>query len=263
MNHNPSRSLMAMTMGSILCCVLPCRAEPGPPTGKDMRLFLLAGQSNMAGRGKLDDQSKLAHPRVWVLARDLSWKPAVDPLHYDKPAAGTGIGKPFAEILAKQDPEIRIGLIPAACGGSPISAWEPGVRFQQTSSHPYDDAVARAKAAMKSGTLQAILWHQGESDANEALAPAYEEKLRALITRFRKDLDSPELPFLIGQLGQFGKWNAATAQVDQAQQNVAKSMKNVYFIRSDKLTTGDGIHFDTASLRIMAERYAEAWLKRR
>ena len=116
---------------------------------------------------------------------------------------------------------------------------------------------------MKSGALQAILWHQGESDANETLAPVYEEKLRALITRFRKDLDSPELPFLIGQLGQFGKWNAATAQVDQAQQNVAKSMKNVYFIPSDKLTTGDGIHFDTASLRVMAERYAKAWLERK
>jgi hypothetical protein len=67
---------------------------------------------------------------------------------------------------------------------------------------------------------------------------------------------------LIGQLGQFGQWNEATKAVDRAHRNVAKSMKHVYFISSDKLTTGDGIHFDTASLRVMAERYAEAWLKR-
>jgi hypothetical protein len=244
---------------AILLCGTLHAAEPKLPLKRDFHLFLLAGQSNMSGRGKIDPLDNSAHPRVFVLAKDGAWKPGVDPLHYDKPAAAAGMGKPFAEILAKKNPRLAIGLIPAACGGAPISVWAPGMKHAQTQSLPYDDAIARAKRALQDGTLKAILWHQGESDCTDALAAVHEEKLRELITRLRTDLGAPRLPFIIGQLGQFGKWSPATQQVDAAQQKVAQSMPHVYFVASDKLTSADGIHFDARSLKIMAERYAEAY----
>ena len=56
-----------------------------PPVKKeDLHLFLLAGQSNMAGRGTVESQDQKAHPRVYVLTKEKTWKPAVDPLHFEK-----------------------------------------------------------------------------------------------------------------------------------------------------------------------------------
>ena len=75
--------------------------------------------------------------------------------------------------------------------------------YPETGAYPWDDALRRARAAMPAGTVKAILWHQGESDANPTNAPLYEGRLRALIARFRAELGNPSLPFLIGQLGRF------------------------------------------------------------
>src|SRR6187431_1033617 len=159
---------------------------PRPTTAPaGMQLFLLAGQSNMAGRGKIEPQDSVVLPRVLKLDSTMRWVPAVDPLHWDKPAiVGVGPGRSFARAIAARDPGHTIGLIPAAVGGSPISSWEPGALDPATRTHPYDDALARLRVAQKSGTLRAILWHQGESDATPARSVLYAAKLRALIARF-------------------------------------------------------------------------------
>src|SRR5690606_23928776 len=99
----------------------------GPAPTRPMQLFLLAGQSNMAGRGDIEAQDSIVHPRIFVLNRDLEWVAAVEPLHFDKPVAAVGPGLSFARALADADPEAIIGLIPAAVGGSPITSWEAGV----------------------------------------------------------------------------------------------------------------------------------------
>lgn len=60
--------------------------------------FLLVGQSNMAGCGTVEAQDKTPHPRVLMLNKADAWVPAIDPLHFDKPAAGLGLGKTFATL---------------------------------------------------------------------------------------------------------------------------------------------------------------------
>ena len=239
-------------------------AEPELPSKENFHLFLLAGQSNMAGRGKADEISKQTDPRILALNKKQQWQIATDPLHWDKGSAGTGIGRPFAAIIAKKNPGITIGLIPTACGGSPISAWRPGQYFDQTKSHPWDDSIAAAKTAMKDGTLKAILWHQGESDAGPKDSPLHEERLTDLITRFRKELDAPDLPFIIGQLGRFPArpWNKDREAIDAAHKAVAAKMKNVAFVPiEDPESVGDNLHFDTATLRRFAQGYADAYLE--
>jgi hypothetical protein len=234
------------------------------PSKENFHLFLLAGQSNMAGRGDVEAADKTAHARVLALTKEGTWATAVDPIHYDKPMAGVGLGKTFAEVLANRDTNIVVGLIPAACGGSPISAWQPGAYFDQTTSHPYDDAIRRAKLAMQTGTLKAILWHQGESDSDARLAPAYREKLVELIARFRKDLGDPNLPVIIGQLGQFegAPWTGHTRLVNTAQIEVARETPNVKFVSSERLTAkADNLHFDAPALREFGRRYASAYLE--
>ena len=148
----------------------------------------------MAGRGAVEAQDRTPHPRVIALNKDDQWVPAIDPLHFDKSAAGVGLGRTFGMQIADANPGITVGLIPCAVGGSPIDAWKPGEFYAPTRSHPWDDALRRAKLALKSGVLKGILWHQGESDANDRLAPAYEAKLHDLIKRLRAELDVPRSP---------------------------------------------------------------------
>lgn len=240
------------------------RAEEAPalPDREHFHLFLLAGQSNMAGRGIVEEQDRVVHPRVLTLSKSNTWEPAIDPIHFDKRVAGVCLGRTFGIELAEADPSVTIGLIPCAVGGSPIASWEPGGYHDQTKSHPYDDAMARARVAMQAGTLKGILWHQGESDSNAKKAPLYEEKLHALIARFRTDLETPQVPFVVGQLGIFEErpWNDFRKQVDAAHQAVTKKIPHTAFVPSDGLTpNADLVHFDAASLREFGRRYAAAY----
>jgi hypothetical protein len=234
------------------------RKRPAPAP---MHLFLLVGQSNMAGRGDIEprDVEPLDHGVALNAAGE--WVPAVDPLHWDKPSAGVGLARAFAVQYSKSHPGVRVGLIPAACGGSPIASWAPGKYYEGTQSHPYDDAVARARRAMSSGTLQGILWHQGESDRSPELAPEYAPALTSLIRRFRQDLHAPKVPFLIGQLGQFAAvpWDESARRIDRAQREVAASVPFAAFVSSDGLTSKpDNLHFDARSLRELGKRFALA-----
>jgi hypothetical protein len=68
-----------------------------PPKEK-FHLILLVGQSNMGGRGTVEAQDKTPHPRVLMLNKANEWVPAIDPLHFDKAAAGVGLGKTFATL---------------------------------------------------------------------------------------------------------------------------------------------------------------------
>ena len=150
----PSRfpwRLIALGVVSLAACsrgrtsASPARATSSP---SGMQLFLLAGQSNMAGRGKVEAQDSVASPRVLKLDSTMHWVPAVDPLHWDKPAiVGVGPGRSFARALAARDPTLTIGLIPAAVGGSPISSWEPGARDPATKTHIELSAFGPTNAA--------------------------------------------------------------------------------------------------------------------
>ncbi|PYP75176.1 MAG: sialate O-acetylesterase [Gemmatimonadetes bacterium] len=267
------RRLLVVGVGSGVVFGIACsstqssRPTLAPPTqdASRLQLFLLAGQSNMAGRGTVEAQDSVVNPRVLTLHSTMRWVPAVDPLHWDKPAiVGVGPGRTFGLALAAHDPSARIGLVPAAVGGSPISSWEPGALDSATRTHPYDDALARLRIAQKDGTLRAILWHQGESDATPERSVLYAAKLRALIARFRAEAGDPTLPFVIGQLGQFaGKpWSDDVRRVDSVHRAIAASVPNVAYVSSDGLRDkGDTLHFDAASQRTFGERYAAAYLK--
>lgn len=234
-----------------------------PPKEK-FHLFLLAGQSNMAGRGAIAPEDKVPHPRVLMLDHSGNWVPAVDPVHFDKPFAGVGPGRRFAILLAESDPSITVGLIPAACGGSPLSTWTPGAFWQQTESHPYDDALARTRKAMESDTLKGILWHQGEADCGNSLSRTYHKRLTELFRRFRSEFGNPELPILVGQLSQFPgeKWNDSKKRVDAAQRKVVEEMAPAAFVTSEGLTSNpDRVHFDAKSQREFGRRYFEAYRK--
>jgi hypothetical protein len=88
------------------------------PAPANTKLFLLIGQSNMAGRGAIEEQDKVVHPRVFVQTRDLSWAPALDPLHFDKPRlAGVGLGSTFGRVVADAHPAPPSASFPPPLAG--------------------------------------------------------------------------------------------------------------------------------------------------
>ena len=235
------------------------RAVETPENPEEFHIILLVGQSNMAGRGQVAAEDCEPHPRVLMFTKEQSWQPAVDPLHFDKPKiVGVGPGRSFGIAYAEANPGVTVGLVPCAVGGSAITSWVPGGYHEQTKSHPWDDMLPRAQAALRAGRLKAILWHQGEADCNPAAAAAYAERLRELVGRFRKSLDAPAVPFLVGQLGIFPArpWTAATRQVDRAHRQLPQQLPAVGFVSAEGLTDkGDALHFDAASYRALGRRY--------
>lgn len=250
--------LLAMT-------TLPARTQSILPAGLSsakFHLYVLAGQSNMAGRGVPETVDKTPHPRVWMLNKANQWVPATEPMHFDKPdVVGVGPGLTFGKLMAEQaDTTVFIGLIPTAVGGSAIDAWEPGGYHEQTRSHPYVEAINRVQQAQKSGTLQGVLWHQGESDSSPELASGYEQKLIKLIGRFRREFKAPKLPVVAGTLGDFYVDKTPSAsQINSILRNLPNHERGIACIEATGLTDkGDSTHFDTASARELGRRYAAA-----
>lgn len=226
----------------------------------NLELFLLIGQSNMAGRGQVEPADREPIPRVLALGKDGEWAPAVEPVHFDKPYAGSGLARSFAKTLAEANPAASIGLIPCAVGGTGLSEWKPGGKL-------YSDALERARIAMKSGRLRAILWHQGESDSgDEKLAGTYRERWSEWIRSLRQDLGDPDVPVIVGQLGEFfakeNGGNSPFARVVNEQLAVIPLyVRHTAFVSSAGLThKGDRVHFDRTSLRELGRRYALAYL---
>ncbi|MFV0565992.1 MAG: sialate O-acetylesterase [Flavobacteriaceae bacterium] len=216
-------------------------------------LYLLIGQSNMAGRGTLDSLEQLSNERILMLDSTNSWVLAKDPLHFDKPYAGVGPGIAFAQQMLIDRPDRTIGLIPCAWGGSPIKVWQPGARY--FNNFPYDEAVQKAKIALEKGRLKGVLWHQGESDNTPEKADLYLDTINILVQNLRRDLNLPELPFVLGEIGYFNKQD----YINPILKNVPETIKHTALVSSEGLTDkGDQLHFDTASARVLGRRYAVA-----
>lgn len=226
-----------------------------PSIDSNFHLYLLIGQSNMAGRGVPDSLSVPGNPRILMLDSMNHWVMAKDPVHFDKPAmAGVGPGLQFAKQMLEADPQIKIGLIPCAWGGSPIKVWEPGEVYL-VNHYPYDEAISRTKLAMKQGVLKGILWHQGESDNDSLHAVVYLYKLESLILRLRNELHLPALPFVAGELGYFLKKDLINKELKK----LPGTVPHTAVVSAEGLTDkGDALHFNTSSARALGIRYAQA-----
>lgn len=250
-------------------------AVPEDPEAFDV--FLLMGQSNMAGYGGIHPADPWqagdfeARPGVLVLggqckSRDerprgpMRWRPAAHPLHLNQRSAGFGLGLPFAERLREEAPGKVIGLIPGAWGGAPIADLGPG-------SPLYGNMLRRAREAMKCGRLRGVLWHQGESDAADpSLAAGHAGRLAELMRCLRSDLDEAALPFLIGDLADFGRQRGDRRSHDRVREGlraVATADEHAGFVESEGLSRVDAVHFGRTALVTFGHRFADAWLATR
>ncbi|WP_296703650.1 sialate O-acetylesterase [Algoriphagus sp.] len=222
-------------------------------------LYILMGQSNMAGRGKVQSIDTLVHPRVYMLDKEQNWVLAKDPMHFDKPVAGVGLGLTFGKIMANENSEIKIGLIPTAVGGSSINAWFADSIHSQTNSYPYNDMIKRANKALAEGTLKGILWHQGESDTRtETDVKEYPAKFNAMIDSLKADLSIATVPIVMGELGHFFYPKSPNAEnLNTVFEEMAKSNPCLALVSANGLNhKGDSTHFDSDSYHALGARYA-------
>jgi len=228
---------------------------------RNLNLYILMGQSNMAGRGLIDDEFKNErHNRVWMFNSANEWVEARHPLHFDKPkVAGVGPGLAFGIKMAEASPDAKIGLIPCAVGGTSIERWQPGAYDPVTKTHPYDDAAARIKLAMAYGVIKGVIWHQGEANSKPKNSKAYLARLAELISRVRELTGNPDLPFIAGELGRF---RPAFVNFNKQLDSIPLIIPHTGLVSSKGLVhKGDSTHFDGQSASKLGGRYAEKMIK--
>lgn len=223
-----------------------------------VKSFLMIGQSNMAGRGFIHEVPPIYNERIQML-RNGRWQMMAEPINYDRPVSGISLAGSFADAWCGENEENMIGLIPCAEGGSTLDEWAvDGALFKH--------ALNESKFAMQNSELSGILWHQGESDSSNGNYKVYYQKLLLIVTALRKELDAPNIPFIIGGLGDFlgkegfGKHCTEYELVNQELQKFAFEQDDCYFVTATGLTSNpDGIHIDAISQRKFGLRYFEAF----
>jgi len=230
------------------------------PAKEKTWVFMMAGQSNMAGRGLVEPADTIPDPRILSIDNKGNLVIAKEPLHFYEPTlTGLDCGLSFARsILEKAPGDITILMLPTAVGGSSISQWLGDSVHRQVNL--YSNFLEKMAIAKKYGTLKGILWHQGESDTNEQGVAVYAERLQQLFERFRAAAGQSTLPILIGELGSFSNNQSNWNLLNRAIRNYSLADKySAVISTADLHHKGDNLHFDAKGQREMGIRFASTW----
>ncbi|XP_060194036.1 probable carbohydrate esterase At4g34215 [Lycium barbarum] len=243
---------------------------------KNVQIFLLAGQSNMSGRGGISrkivrgnvtdiwdgfvPQECKPNRKIIRFNADQKWEEAHEPLNYGMDCferCGVGPGMAFANEVLKRDSNFGvIGLVPCARGGTGLYRWIRG-------SYAYDDLIKRAKFALKDGgTIRGLLWYHGEGDTRTINgSSSYKAKFEKFVHDLRIDLNSPNLPILLAVLPYPKKpFEGPYIEVVRAAQ-LGINISNVIKFDAEGLEIGsDGIHLTTPAQVQLGHMYANAFL---
>lgn len=244
-------------------------------------VFVVTGQSNSANHGAV--KTKATSDQVFTLTPKGDWQPCADP----QPGASGGGGS-FMPALGDELQKrlgVPIGFIPCGIGATSVREWLPsGVPFPnpptivsrvrktadgqwESDGKAYAMLVKRLEAVP---SFRAVLWHQGESDANQKDATRtlpgklYAEYLKTLITRTRKDaLVLPSAPWFVAQVSYHGPTDAGSEDIRTAQASLWKNGVALEGPDSDALrgplrdNGGQGVHFSGEGLKAHAHAWAE------
>ncbi|MEM9946166.1 MAG: sialate O-acetylesterase [Cyanobacteria bacterium P01_D01_bin.36] len=234
-----------------------------------LKLYVLVGQSNMVGAAEIPvDVTTSAN--IFTFGNDYRWAVAEPPIdssanQVDLVSAdkNTGFGPsfPFAQALIAQNNNQIIGLIPCARNGASITDWAKSPSDQSL----YGSCLKRIRAASPMGTVEGILFFQGEADAIDPAqfpslqpdASAWAEKFATFAFNFRSDIGNANLPLLYAQLGSPDDLEGLPNWGDVQQQQESLQIPNAKMIVTKDLPM-DGIHFTADSYRVIGQRFADA-----
>ena len=220
------------------------------------RVFVLAGQSNMVGRG---DTSELSAP-------------------YDSPQPDVKIwnGSGWSTLApggGDHGPELSLGrtladhygetiyFVKRAEGGAslapdparPDKSWDPdtGTLYDELKTR-VEDALANLGGG---ADVKGFFWMQGEADSkDEAHAGAYLTNFHDLIALAKADFDAPDMAVVLGRVNgtlypnaTFGDKYQFVATVRAAQEQAAATLPSAAWVDTDALALNDDeLHFSSA-----------------
>ena len=238
-------------------------------------IVLLAGQSNMSGRGTpFSRELDPLDPRIdqWGTHGRLGIKPATEPLDMHDVPSGIGPGLQFARwyAAARPAPQRKVLLVPTAHGGTPLSSddsplgWRWGVPGNLAENAVTQTLAAKRSADAVPGTtnrIVAILWLQGETDGDR-LTPSetYRADLDALIAGLRRALDAPEAPFIVGTMAPEYLSTGTRAHIDVVHRDTPNRVARTdVAVAPIGMTHDDGNHFNAAGARFIGRAMFEAF----
>lgn len=233
------------------------------PDKNNVWVFILAGQSNMAGRGLVEPQDTVPDQRIMTINAKDQLILAKEPIHFQEPLnAGLDCGFAFAKSMIEKIPsKINIIVIPAAIGGSSISQWLGDSLYRKV--HLLSNFREKTEIGKKYGVVKAVLWHQGEGDATPQKIPLYKDRLKMLFKEFRSSAENSSLPILIGELGPFRYNYEGFLKINAVIRDYSAGDKYSAVIPTGDLKDkGDSLHFNSESQRLMGQRFALEYLRK-
>jgi hypothetical protein len=242
-------------------------------------VWILAGQSNMEGIGRMTGRAK-SHPLIRAFSMRREWRLAEDPLHVipESPDTchaiapcspergeelrrtmkkGAGVGIFFAREMLERS-GVPQGLVCTAHGGTSMNQWSPA-RKKLGGESLYASMLMSVAATGQ--PVSGVLWYQGESDANPVDGPEYTTRMKKLVEASRRDLKLPRLPWFIVQLARHFTdpagprgWNS----VQEQQRLLPSKIKFLETVPAIDLPCDDGIHVGSAGFPRLALRLASA-----
>ena len=225
---------------------------------RPMDIYLVIGQSNMAGRAQIreEDQAPIGDAFLFTGEEETPWAAAANPLNLYSTVRKKvemqrlGPAYAFAKSMVEAHPGKQIGLVVNALGGTKIVQWLPGTRL-------YQEAINQARKALAYGTLKGVIWHQGEGDCDPLRVELYLGSVEILINALREEFGDPNLPFIAGQVYE----NERRHDFNQMILKLPDFISNTGVVSSEGTTVFDGTHFDSESANLLGRRYAEEMKK--
>jgi hypothetical protein len=240
-----------------LCLVLLARAYAAEPAAD---VWIIAGQSNASGYAELPGPAPDPRVKMWD-------------------------GKTFVEA---QDPIVNMhgnvgpwmyAALEVAKAGVPVklTGWSMGAQSIEYWDEKNDGSGRGAGWLAGNGTgLSAVikqsgqnagvfLWYQGETDGMNGMSENdYKEKLKDLAKRVREKAKSPQMMFVVVQVGLWKEAKGDFMPIREAERRFVIEDGNALLVTALGRTSSDKVvHLDKPGYKELGEEIARALLKNR
>lgn len=237
----------ALTLPLLILCLQVSTAAAAE------RIYILAGQSNMMGKGKtfsLPAHYRKTPPNVTFYYQGRERELAQ--------FAYFGPEVVFAHEIARAFPNDQHILIKSVATGSTIDRWLPEQALYKGLLRQVDFSLPESDPKR----IAAVVWMQGESDARHTEhARQYANRLSRLIQSLRNDLHSPNSLFIVGEINPEDKNFDEVELVQAGQRQVQQKIPNTLLVSTDGLgKMYDNVHYDAEGQIELGRRFAHAYI---
>ncbi|MBT5846158.1 MAG: hypothetical protein HOH86_06155 [Verrucomicrobiales bacterium] len=254
---------------------------------KTLRIFIFAGQSNMVGSdSKVKDIKRFPPYAGLEEAQDktlftycLGRENKTRSKGWEALAPINNIVGPELSFARKVTEHIKapIAIIKVAAGGTHLGGdWNPdeptGFKMYPLALETIRTALANLDKQKINYRLEGFMWHQGENDMfNKDYMPNYGKNLKNFLSKWRRDLKTPDLKFYIGELCTKTIWGMDLRPrmyaISLGQREVTNADNRAEYVPTSHVGAEIGrpvglhYHYGTLGQLQHGENYASAYLR--